>query len=56
MANSIAPSNIFKDRGPAAAVGKAGEDWKYKFFSYLLLTIIAFTMTVPLHVDDLDLV
>ena len=47
MAESITPSNIFRDRGPAAAVGKAGDDWKYKFFSYLLLTMIAFTMIVP---------
>ena len=47
MAQSIAPSNIFKDQGPVMAVGKAGGDWKYKFFSYLLLTMIAFTMIVP---------
>ena len=44
---SVTPSNIFKDQGGATAVGKAGEDWKYRFFSYLLLTIIAFTMIVP---------
>ena len=47
MAESITPSNIFKDQGRVTAVGKAGGDWKYKFFSYLLLTMIAFTMIVP---------
>ncbi len=44
---SVTPSNIFKDRGAVSAVGRAGQDWKYKFFSYLLLTMIAFTMIVP---------
>ena len=47
MAETIAPTNIFKDQGRGAAIGKAGDDWKYKFFSYLLLTMIAFTMIVP---------
>ena len=47
MAQSITPSNIFKDQDRGRSVGKAGEDWKYKFFSYLLLTVIAFTMIVP---------
>ncbi len=44
---SVTPSNIFKDRGAASSVGRAGQDWKYKFFSYLLLTMISFTMIVP---------
>ena len=47
MAESIAPSNIFKDQGRVTAVGRASDDWKYKFFSYLLLTLIAITMIVP---------
>ena len=47
MAESITPSNIFKDQGRVSAVGRASDDWKYKFFSYLLLTMIAFTMIVP---------
>ena len=47
MAQSITPSNIFKDQGRVTAVGRASDDWKYKFFSYLLLTMIAFTMIVP---------
>lgn len=47
MAQSITPSNIFKDQGQVTAVGKAESDWKYKTFSYLLLTMIAFTMVVP---------
>ncbi len=47
MAESIAPSNIFRDQGRVTAVGRASDDWKYKFFSYLLLTMIAFTMIVP---------
>ncbi len=44
---SVTPSNIFKDQGKVTSVGNAGRDWKYKFFSYLLLTMIAFTMIVP---------
>ncbi len=47
MAQSITPSNIFRDQGRVTAVGRASDDWKYKFFSYLLLTMIAFTMIVP---------
>ena len=47
MAESITPSNIFKDQGRVTTVGRASDDWKYKFFSYLLLTVIAFTMIVP---------
>ena len=47
MAQSITPSNIFRDQGRGSAVGRAGIDWKYKFFSYLLLTLIALTMIVP---------
>jgi len=47
MTQSITPSNLFKDQDRGRSVGKAGEDWKYKFFSYLLLTVIAFTMIVP---------
>ncbi|MDE2775711.1 MAG: carbohydrate ABC transporter permease [Chloroflexota bacterium] len=47
MAESIAPSNIFKDQGRVTTVGRASDDWKYRSFSYLLLTLIAFTMIVP---------
>lgn len=44
---SITPSNIFKDRDRASTVGSARGDWKYKAFSYLLLTLVAITMIVP---------
>lgn len=44
---TVTPANLFKDQGRAATVGKGRGDWKYKAFSYLLLTVIVFTMTIP---------
>ena len=44
---AVTPSNLFKDRGPAVAVGKGRGDLKYRVFSYLVLTVIVMTMTVP---------
>ena len=44
---SVTPSNIFKDQGKVTAVGRGRTDWKYKVFSYLLLTLIVLTITVP---------
>ena len=44
---SIAPSNLFKDQGKITAVGRAGSDWKYHAFSYLLLSLIGLTMIAP---------
>ena len=44
---SIAPSNLFKDQGKITAVGRAGSDWKYRAFSYLLLSLIGLTMIAP---------
>ena len=44
---TVTPSNLFKDQARAATVGKGRGDWKYKAFSYLLLTLIVFTITIP---------
>ena len=44
---SITPSNLFKDTGQVTSVGRGRTDWKYKIFSYLLLTLIVLTITVP---------
>ena len=44
---SITPSNLFKDTGQVTSVGRGRTDWKYKVFSYLLLTLIVLTITVP---------
>ena len=44
---TVTPANLFNDQGRAATVGKGRGDWKYKAFSYLLLTVIVFTMTIP---------
>ena len=44
---SITPSNIFKDQGPLRSVGRGRSEWKYRSFSYLLLTLIALTMIAP---------
>ena len=44
---SVTPSNLFKDTGRATSVGRAKDDWKYKSFSYLLLSLLALTMITP---------
>jgi len=40
---SVTPKNLFKDNEPR----KDRSDWKYKVFSYLILTLLGFTMIVP---------
>ena len=42
---SITPSNLFKDRARATTAGRG--DRKYRAFSYLVLTLIVFTITIP---------
>ena len=44
---TVTPSNLFKDQGSVTAVGRGRRDWKYKIFSYLVLTLIVFTITIP---------
>ena len=44
---SITPTNIFKDQGKLTSVGRGRSDWRYRGFSYLLLTLIGLTMIVP---------
>ena len=44
---SIAPANLFKDQGKLTSVGRSRHEWKYKSFSYLLLTLIGLTMIIP---------
>jgi len=41
---SVTPTNIFKDDSPSTG---RHTNWQYKLFSYLLLTLIGFTMVVP---------
>lgn len=43
---TVTPKNLFKDDGPVQSVGRRNE-WRYKAFSYLLLTLIGFTMVIP---------
>ena len=40
---SVTPNTLFKDN----ATSKDHSDWKYKAFSYLILTLLGFTMVVP---------
>lgn len=40
---SITPTNLFKDNEPS----KRRTDWKYQAFSYLILSLLGFTMVVP---------
>ncbi len=40
---SITPTNLFKD----SPSGGRQSSWKHKLFSYLLLTLIGFTMVIP---------
>lgn len=44
---SITPSNLFQQRSDSRAVGSGRGEWKYRAFSYLVLTICALTMVVP---------
>lgn len=44
---SITPSNLFKERSDSRAVGSGRGEWKYRAFSYLVLTVCALTMVVP---------
>ncbi|MCY4464135.1 MAG: carbohydrate ABC transporter permease [Chloroflexi bacterium] len=44
---SITPSNLFKERSDSRAVGRGRGEWKYRAFSYLVLTVCALTMVVP---------
>lgn len=41
---SVTPTDIFKDKGTPA---RSNSGWQYKLFSYLLLTLLGFTMVVP---------
>ena len=41
---SVTPTNIFKDDSPSAG---SNSNWQYKVFSYLLLTLLGFTMVIP---------
>jgi multiple sugar transport system permease protein len=40
---SVTPKNLFKDNDTS----KDHSDWKYQAFSYLILTLLGFTMIVP---------
>lgn len=40
---SITPTNLFKDNEPS----KLRTDWKYQALSYLILSLLGFTMVVP---------
>ncbi len=40
---SVTPKNIFKDNAPT----RSNSGWQYKAFSYLVLTLLGFTMVVP---------
>lgn len=40
---SVTPTNIFKDNAPS----RSNSRWQYKAFSYLVLTLLGFTMVVP---------
>ncbi len=44
---SITPSNLFRERSDSRAVGSGRGEWKYRAFSYLVLTVCALTMGVP---------
>ncbi|MCY4147081.1 MAG: carbohydrate ABC transporter permease [Chloroflexi bacterium] len=44
---SITPSNLFRERSDSRAVGSRRGEWRYRAFSYLVLTICALTMVVP---------
>ena len=44
---SITPSNLFRERSDTRAVGSGRGEWKYRAFSYLVLTVCALTMVVP---------
>lgn len=44
---SITPSNLFQQRSDSRAVGSGRGEWKYRAFSYLVLTVCALTMVVP---------
>ncbi len=44
---SITPSNLFRERSDSRAVGSGRGEWKYRAFSYLVLTVCALTMVVP---------
>lgn len=44
---SITPSNLFRQRSDSRAVGSGRGEWKYRAFSYLVLTVCALTMVVP---------
>ena len=44
---SITPSNLFKERSDSRAVGSGRGEWKYRAFSYLVLSVCALTMVVP---------
>ncbi len=44
---AITPSNLFKERSDSRAVGSGRGEWKYRAFSYLVLTVCALTMVVP---------
>ncbi len=44
---SITPSNLFREHSDSRAVGSGRGEWKYRAFSYLVLTVCALTMVVP---------
>ncbi len=44
---AITPSNLFQERSESRAVGRGRGEWKYRAFSYLVLTVCALTMVVP---------
>ncbi|MCY3573920.1 MAG: carbohydrate ABC transporter permease [Chloroflexi bacterium] len=44
---AITPSNLFRERSQSRAVGSGRGEWKYRAFSYLVLTVCALTMVVP---------
>ena len=44
---AITPSNLVRERSQSRAVGSGRGEWKYRAFSYLVLTVCALTMVVP---------